>query len=1054
MPAGPRPPPIESRQAGIPGFDGKPPLPAKPREYVSRPVGPRPLSIPTNDDSLPYPTQDASLSNLFSPSSVPESPSGLPYPVSLPYPVNDLPFPRSSENMSPSPPPPPVPPHLTFPEVNIPSIDDNVPELTPEEVPWFPPELLPPVPAPAAYDHSPAIDAGEETSSLPLSLPLNLPQLPPEQAFRPVFRAEQLTVADLDACKNVWSLSTISSWLHTVLASSDTDMEIQGIQDALAKLVAYHLPNIPWTSAESQAIQAVKSLQHQGFIENIGNTVALTRVSVTGVMTELVGSGCYAPIKSTMPYRCYSCHCQYELPSVSRSSKSNDSQSDDWATYWGIAPSPSDEVKRQYALHELVTSEAAYVRDLRIFVDVYGALENVIPSVMLQQTEYCARVFGRVRNVLSVQVPFLKKLQRRQQEQGPWVRAMSDIVEKWAASPTTRETYAAYADDYLWSDGHLRKELARSSKFSEWMNMASHDPRLGGRPHSFFFTRIVPRLAKYELLLHAINKAGSESHIKEAEKACNGLATLCDEHIATQQRALDVQNLRAQIVFKSHDVMADLRLTDKRRRLIRRGDLKRKGRIEWTPVHLLLLDHFLILSKLREGQNGTSFYITRQPIPLDLLVIETVDDASHRTRQEELWPFHIKHLGSSGDIYVLAATSEQERKLWIDSLIEAKRLRCAAAFARSTEPFRLVQTTDAFGYPEADTPRLPVPIPSTGLQRCVDEAGTERIVLRRRINCVHLCAEYMLVGTDGGLWLGTTSGTWKSVIDLPRVTQVKLLPVINCLILVTEGNVVWYPLDQIIARGLGDKHRTLGHRLNRQKRVLSINTGFCNGRSVVIYLQSGLLKFLEPIRSHGSRPLQTASSFNPQACVDYFREFNRISVGSSVVGFTPFSTGACLHTRSNGVEWASIDYNFVAEFPFSTKAMGSVRSVTPKLKGGLLIGFEHCCISTDIQGNVIGVPTWFLAPATNVAYMPPYVIAVSSEMVEIRLVSDPQRPARLVQIITGKDLRLLSDFDGIWLGLAHPWMEGRQLVVELIGNNVAPEHLRSTFSSSTRSAGL
>lgn len=977
----------------------------------------------------------------------------LPYPISLPYPLNDLPFPRSNEESSPS--PPPVPPHLTFPEAPFSLTDPAEPELEPEEALWFPPELLPPVPAPAAYEHDPKIEAEKEDSRLPLSLPLNLPQLPPEQAFRPVFRAEQLTVADLECCKDVWSLSTIAVWLHNVLAVSDTDMEMQGIQEALAKLVAYHLPNVPWASVERQAIQALNSLTSQGFIETVGNIIILTRVPVAGVLTELVGLGCYSPIRRVpTTYRCYSSRCQHELPPISHVSSPDKSQSEDWAAYWGIAPSPSDEVKRQYALHELVTSEASFVRDLQIFVDVYGALENVVPSVMQQQAEYCARVFDRVRDVLAIQAPFLRKLQKRQQNQGPWVRSMADIVQQWAAAPATREAFAAYADDYLWSDSHLRKELARSTSFAEWMNEASRDPQLGGRPHSFFFTRIVPRLAKYELLLQAINKSGGEPGLKEANAACNGLATLCDERIATQQRALDVQNLKAQMVFKSHEVMADLRLTDKRRRLIRRGDLKRKGRIEWTSTHLLLLDNFLVLSKLREGQNGTSFYITRQPIPLDLLVIETVDDLPNRSRQEELWPFRITHLGSSGDTYTLAATSEQERKLWVDSLVEAKRSRSAAAFARSTEPFRLIQTTDAFGYPESDTPRLPVPIPSTGLHRCVAEAGAEQVVYRRHVNCVHICAEYMLVGTDGGVWFGTTSGNWKSVIDLPKVTQIELLQSINCLILVAEGNVVWYPLDQIIARGLGDRHRALGHRLNKQKRVISMRTGFCDNRLVVIYLQSGLLKFLEPIRSHGSRPLRTASSLDSEVCVDYFREYGRISVNSSVIGFTPFTSGACLHTRSDGVEWASLDPVFVSEFPLSTKAMGAVRSVTPKIKGGLLIGFEHCCISTDIHGNAVGVPTWLLAPAKQVIYMAPYIIAISPEMAEIRLVSDIQRPARLVQLVTGKDVRLLGDFDGIWLGLAHPWMEGRQLIVELIGNSAAPELLRSTFSSTARSAGL
>ena len=77
----------------------------------------------------------------------------------------------------------------------------------------------------------------------------------------------------------------------------------------------------------------------------------------------------------------------------------------------------------------------------------------------------------------------------------------------------------------------------------------------------------------------------------------------------------------------------DLRLEEKGRELIFKGDLQRTGnRFAWLETHCILFDHYLVLAKTmmqKEQSGGTKherYDVSRMPIPMDLLVLESTDD--------------------------------------------------------------------------------------------------------------------------------------------------------------------------------------------------------------------------------------------------------------------------------------------------------------------------------------------------------------------------------------------------------------------------------------------
>jgi len=188
--------------------------------------------------------------------------------------------------------------------------------------------------------------------------------------------------------------------------------------------------------------------------------------------------------------------------------------------------------------------------------------------------------------------------------------------------------------------------------------------------------------------------------------------------------------------------------------------------------------------------------LTKQPIPLDLLVLESVDDdpviksssskfgvgtfTSHvpnppesrrLSRQllqspispiksneglqnpgtasvtliggdadkEIMYPFRITHLGQAGASYTLYTSSSIDRDKWKDAIISAKREHSSAMYALNAEPFRMKVVADyAFGYDSSYSPKLPVFTAASAVDRALRETGNQdkpRPLVKSYINC-------------------------------------------------------------------------------------------------------------------------------------------------------------------------------------------------------------------------------------------------------------------------------------------------------------------------------
>jgi hypothetical protein len=282
----------------------------------------------------------------------------------------------------------------------------------------------------------------------------------------------------------------------------------------------------------------------------------------------------------------------------------------------------------------------------------------------------------------------------------------------------------------------------------------------------------ITRLQHYGLLLGTVLKKSSldneeKRNLQMAMEEIKVVTLECDNRVAEMSRKVDLSDLQAKLILRPGMQRVELNLDHLGRELIYKGDLQRMGgnRFTWLETHALLFDHYLVLAKTvsyREADGVTKsekYDVSRLPIPMDLLVLESEDDdpvirsavkgiaavttvtgkvAAQDSRlgrtSNSPGPGTLQHTNTSNSMsstntggsgktmvattvldngkdekimfpfrlkhlgketYTLFAPSAQNRAEWCDKLIIAKTKHAAALFTQNAEPFRLRVMADA-----------------------------------------------------------------------------------------------------------------------------------------------------------------------------------------------------------------------------------------------------------------------------------------------------------------------------------------------------------------------
>ncbi|KHO00158.1 Rho guanyl nucleotide exchange factor [Metarhizium album ARSEF 1941] len=582
----------------------------------------------------------------------------------------------------------------------------------------------------------------------------------------------KLTASDFDDCGSPWALSHIEAWIRN-MGQGEPDLKEKAIEEAITNLFVYKIPTMNVADAEALSSQVVSGMLDSQVLLPDEEWVKFGDGHISGVLWQLTGSGCYAPRLHDVDIggRCYSHYCTRTLKKVDLEVFSEEVQgADAWHVFYKLTKEvvesrPKKEVERQNILHEIVTGEENYIKQLDIFRRLYrDDLGTRDPPIIHpdKRDKFLTAVFGMLDTVVSINKDhLLAQLKYRQQEQGPWIVGFSDLFREWIRK--AKSVYTEYAIGYPRAAYMVRKEADRNLLFKRFLEDKQKDKLSAKQDWTHFLITPVQRLQRYILLLQSVeHKTVGDSEEKTIlQKAIQEIQTVtleCDAKVAETNKRVQMMELDRMLVLRP-GFQSVLNLDHLGRVLIMQGELQRMGSkgMRWVDSHALLFDHYLILAKVvvpKDGRGERKYDVSREPIPMPLLFLESMNDepvmkqkgltaplgrttaapvgaqpnkvgsngagrpglehastgssgnqlvptASNDAEGKILYPFKVKHLGH--EVYTLYASSARDRLDWCNSIIDAKTRHAKALYAQNAEPFRLRVLADAAFHYDANS---------------------------------------------------------------------------------------------------------------------------------------------------------------------------------------------------------------------------------------------------------------------------------------------------------------------------------------------------------------
>jgi hypothetical protein len=462
------------------------------------------------------------------------------------------------------------------------------------------------------------------------SMGLDLPALPAGR--RKKFLPSRLATADYNRCLEPWALSGIASWIREMAGGEtgegESDLRQKTIEEGLVALFTHKVPTMNTADAETLSQRVVKSMFDSELLLPDEEWVKFGNGTVSGVLWQLTGSGCYAPklhdqeVHQEVHGRCYSHHCSRTLKKINLHANllEPSRKSEDWVTFFKLSKenlegATKKEIERQNNLHEIVMSEDAYMDQINVLRVLYrDDLASWQPPIIATNKigKFITSVFGKVEAIKEVNESYLlPQLKYRQKEQGPWIIGFSDIFREWIRK--ARSAYIEYAAGFPFATHLVRKEADRNLLFRQFLDQA-RDNKLSGRlDWNTYLKAPITRLQRYTLLLGVVHKnmiqdTEEKANLAIAIEEIKAVTLECDAKVDECSKKVEMIELQSKLYLRP-GMRVELNLDHLGRELIFKGDLQRAGanRFTWLETHAILFDHFLVLAKtIAKVDNGSA----------------------------------------------------------------------------------------------------------------------------------------------------------------------------------------------------------------------------------------------------------------------------------------------------------------------------------------------------------------------------------------------------------------------------------------------------------------
>ncbi|CAG5129053.1 unnamed protein product [Candidula unifasciata] len=344
------------------------------------------------------------------------------------------------------------------------------------------------------------------------------------------------------------------------------------------------------------------------------------------------------------------------------------------------------EKKIQEAMFEIITSEASYLKSLKVLIQVF----LMAPEFQPEMSDKCVIdrrqrqvLFSNIGHIKDISEEFLKDLEERWQE-SCYIQDICDIIHKHASNRF--EPYVRYCGNQAFQDRVLNL-LRLNTDFTDAVRKLEQHPDCQFLPLGSFLLLPMQRITRLPLLVDAVCHRldpNTPAHVsaKKAMDSLTKVAKRCDEAAKKMQQTEQICVLKSNLEFK----VKEFPLISASRFLVKQGELSQikaegAGRKPLSKllgshkehVYLFLFNDILLVTK----KKGTVFQV-RDYCQRNAVHVEAIDNpdktrhlvpgsatgipnilflamlANHESRQVEM---------------VLSCKSESERTRWIDAIM-------------------------------------------------------------------------------------------------------------------------------------------------------------------------------------------------------------------------------------------------------------------------------------------------------------------------------------------------------------------------------------------------
>ncbi|XP_055002219.1 rho guanine nucleotide exchange factor 1 isoform X6 [Sorex araneus] len=347
---------------------------------------------------------------------------------------------------------------------------------------------------------------------------------------------------------------------------------------------------------------------------------------------------------------------------------------------------PKSQVKRQEVISELLVTEAAHVRMLRVLHDLFYqpmADGGFFPLEELQN------IFPSLDELIEVHSLFLDRMMKRRQESEYLIEEIGDVLlarfdgtegswfQKISSRFCSRQSFALE---------QLKAKQRKEPRFCAFVQEAESRPRCRRLQLKDMIPTEMQRLTKYPLLLQSIGHNTEEpkerEKVERAAECCREILHHVNQAVRDMedllrlkdyQRRLDLSHLRQ----SSDPMLSEFKNLDiTKKKLIHEGPLTwRVTKDKAVEVHVLLLDDLLLLLQRQDERlllKSHSRTLTATPDGKTMLrpVLRLTSAMTRDVATDHKAFYVIFTWDQEAQIYELVAQTVSERKNWCALITE------------------------------------------------------------------------------------------------------------------------------------------------------------------------------------------------------------------------------------------------------------------------------------------------------------------------------------------------------------------------------------------------